>query len=88
MNTIQLTLGWYGQVWVISLSFFYVHLECVSFYTSFGPILTLPIPSYCFLVALPIASVSSLIWLSFGASIICHHTLSILLYHISLPLWG
>lgn len=58
--------------------FFYVHLEWASFYTSFGLILTLPVPSYCFLVALSIASASSLIWLSSRASTICHHTLSIL----------
>lgn len=47
-----------------------------SFSICFGPILTVPAPPGCFLVALPKASVSHRIQLSPGASIICHHTLS------------
>lgn len=82
----------FGLVWAILdhlfKMIFNVHCECVSFYTSFDPILTLPVPPDCFIVALPVASVSSRIWLSPGASIICHHALSTLLYPISLSLWG
>lgn len=88
INATQLTLGCYGQHWVISLHSFYVHLACVSFCICFGPILTVPVPPDRFLVAFPKASVSHRIWLSPGASIICRHTLSAPLDHIFLPLWG
>lgn len=61
---------------------------CGQLWASFGPILTLSVSPDCFIVVLPIASVSSRIWISPGASIICHHALSTLLYPISLSLWG
>lgn len=114
MKPEQLSLGWCGQLWVISLHFvlgtgcvvrtvtkmwttgergelsapWLLHFECVFLYTSFGPILTLPVLPDCFIVALPVPSVSCRIWLSPGASTICHHVLSTLLYPISLSLWG
>lgn len=61
-----------------------MYLCSVSFYTSFGPNLTVPVPPDYFLVALPTASVSRWIWLSPGVSLICHHTLAAPLYHILL----
>lgn len=76
---------WFGvgnsglSLWIFSMC-----IWSVSFCPSFGLILTVPVPPYCFLVASPTTLSLAGFGSSPGASIVCHHTLSAPLYHILL----